>query len=124
MHTVAAILGLIGSIVGLLFNASLVTFLANGLLGWLATLSFLGALVAAVLSFKTPASKSSYLIFLGLVGGLLSPVFTAIGLIAGVLVVISGILVRKAEARNNDAQSEDTSIKSLLREWWQAGKKN
>jgi predicted membrane protein len=124
MNIAASILGIIGSIIGVLFNASLVTFLVNGLFSWLAMLSFLGALVAAAFSFKTPSSTGSYLIVLGLVGGLLSPGFTAIGLIAGALVVISGILVRKAEARNNDAQSEDTSIKSLLKEWWQAGKKD
>lgn len=122
----AYIIGLIGSIVGLLFSAFLITFLMGGTLiaGVLSLLGFIASLIAVLNIPKAPRTVGKLLIVFGIISGLLSPDFTAVGLVAGILVGISGVLVLKETKKHNAAEIEmNSSLKSLFKYWWEANKK-
>ncbi len=99
----AYIIGLIGSIVGLLFNAFLITFLMGDTLiaSVLSLLGFIASLIVVLNIPKAPRTVGKLLIVFGIISGLLSPDFTAVGLVAGILVGISGVLVLKETKKHN-----------------------
>ncbi|EMT38132.1 hypothetical protein TthWC1_2362 [Thermoanaerobacter thermohydrosulfuricus WC1] len=122
----AYIIGLIGSIVGLLFSAFLTTSLMGDTLiaGVLSLLGFIASLIAVLNIPKAPRTIGKLLIVFGIISGLLSPNFTAVGLVAGILVGISGVLVLKETKKHNAAEIEtNSSLKSLFKYWWEANKK-
>lgn len=122
----AYIIGLIGSIVGLLFSAFLITFLMDDtfIAGVLSLLGFIASLIAVLNIPKAPRTIGKLLIVFGIISGLLSPNFTAVGLVAGILVGISGVLVLKETKKHNAAEIEtNSSLKSLFKYWWEANKK-
>lgn len=122
----AYIIGLIGSIVGLLFSAFLITFLMDDtfIADVLSLLGFIASLIAVLNIPKAPRTVGKLLIVFGIISGLFSPDFTAVGLVAGILVGISGVLVLKETKKHNAAEIEtNSSLKSLFKYWWEANKK-
>lgn len=158
MRVAALILGLIGSLGGLISSylvanvisiarswtqATGVNFTENwGLvgitdpgtveaLGWITMICFVVSVVGAAFALSRPKIAGWAMIIPAAVVFLFGIVNVTIG-ISSVFLILAGIFslieakqeIGKAETEENEeAYTEDTSLKSLLKEWWQAGKK-
>ncbi|ADQ06513.1 hypothetical protein Calhy_0776 [Caldicellulosiruptor hydrothermalis 108] len=119
MRIAIFVLGLLGSLLGLLVNLA---YVSDYSLSWIGIIAYVCSIIATSLALQKPKDAYWFMIVFGIVGLLFSP-FGEVSIVASALVIIGGI-IGKIITRKERTDELQISLFSVFKSWWDAGRKD